>query len=241
MFEVALKKSDFSKIVNALRLVDEAVFQANAQGVYISEMEPAKVAMVIIDMHRSAFDMYNCDKDVQFKVSIDDLKKIAKLTKGEYIRLLLDEINNRLQIHVQNKIRTKYIVPLIDFEPTKHNTPTIIFKAKIKTIPEMLQEIVTSAKNISDYLEIEITREHTIFRTTSLDREMEAVLDSDVLLEKWVEEPVKSVYPLLYLQEVIGKYTDVVTLELSTNMPMRLLYESDAIQYTYYIAPRREQ
>ena len=236
-----MERSDLVKIVNALRLVDEATIVANEHGILVQEMEPAKVAMVVVDIHKSAFEMYNCDKPTQFKVAMSDLKKITKLGKDCNIRLLLDERQNRLHAQIIDKIKTKYVIPLLDFEPIKRETPTIIFKAKIKTLPEVLQEIVTNAKGVGDYLEVQIDRDMVLFKTSSLDREMEHELDSDIILEKCVEEPVKSVYPLVYLQEMVGKFADFVTLELSTNMPMRITYDDDDARYIYYIAPRREQ
>jgi proliferating cell nuclear antigen len=67
---------------------------------------------------------------------------------------------------------------------------------------------------------------------------------SDALLSVEVKEPSKSIFPLSYLSDIVkaaAATSDIVTLEFSTDMPIRLdfkqTYDGTLV---YYLAPRIE-
>ena len=59
-------------------LVEEASFEATSEGLTFRAMDPSHVALVDLDWPNSAFDKYDCDKQLKFTVRVEDLVKLIR-------------------------------------------------------------------------------------------------------------------------------------------------------------------
>jgi DNA polymerase III sliding clamp (beta) subunit (PCNA family) len=95
---------------------------------------------------------------------------------------------------------------------------------------------------VSEHVKVEVTGD--VFKVSATG-DMGSALsewerDSDELLELKVEEDVSATFTLSYLQDIVNAVTassEVATLELSTDMPIKMDFELPQGRLIYYLAP----
>ena len=247
MFEATISDSRmFVSIIKALALIDEGTFIANNEKVVLVEMDPAKVAMVNLDLPNEVFDRYKCDQKTVFRIDIDELRKIAKRIKSDdTVTMLLDEKENRLRIQLQGKVSRTFSISLQEVEEVEPKTPQVPFKVHIKLLPEIIKNSIMDAKIISDFVEFVADKERFIIQAESNIGEVKVEIrnDDETVLEYKVEQESKAIYPLNYLEDMLGAVptADVLAISFSTDMPLRMEYLIPGNgRIVYYLAPRRE-
>jgi proliferating cell nuclear antigen len=99
---------------------------------------------------------------------------------------------------------------------------------------------------VSDHVRVETDGENMAMNAKGdiMGASIELKKGSDALLSVEVTEPSKSTFPLSYLSEIVKAAvatSDIVTLEFSNDMPVRLdfkqTYDGTLV---YYLAPRIE-
>ena len=247
MFEASLSDPKlFVAIVKALALVDEGSFIVDPEKVYLAEMDPAKVAMVELELPQTIFEKYNCDTKTVFRLSIDDLKKISKRVRSDdLIELILDENGNRFLLRFVGRVVRTFSISLREAESVEPRRPQIPFKTTIKLVPDAIKSAIMDAKVVGDYIEFKAAEEKLIFSSSSNvgDVSVEISKDSEIVLEYNVEELSRAIYPLSYLEDMIAAApaADIVNVSFSTDMPLKLDFlVPGGGRVTYYLAPRRE-
>jgi len=125
-------------------------------------------------------------------------------------------------------------------------TPKITFNSKVKLTTSILRDIVEDVQAVSDNVRLETTPERlTAAATTELSSAViELDKGSEMLLELDVKEPSKATFSLNYLSEITkagASTSEIVTVEFSTNMPIRLEFDiPQQGRLMYYLAPRIE-
>ena len=113
-------------------------------------------------------------------------------------------------------------------------------------ISSSFKDIIDQIQTVSDNVRFETTAEKfTAEAVTELSgAKIELEKGSDVMLELDVKEPCKATFNLNYLAEISkagSAAAELVTLEFSTNMPVKLEYEMPQQgKLLYYLAPRIE-
>lgn len=70
---------EWKAILSAIStLVEEATFEATAEGISFRGMDPSHVALIDISWPNSAFEKYECDGAIKFGVRIDEFSKLIK-------------------------------------------------------------------------------------------------------------------------------------------------------------------
>jgi len=247
MFEATISDSRmFISIIKALALIDEGTFIADVSKLTLTEMDPAKVAMINLDLPAEVFDRYKCDQKTFFRIDIDELRKIVKRIKSDdTVTMLLDEKENRLRIKLQGKVSRTFSMALQEVEEVEPKTPQVPFKVHIKLIPEIIKNSIMDAKIISDFVEFIANKDSFIIQAASNIGEVKVEIrnDDETVLEYQIEEDSKAIYPLNYLEDMLGAVptSDVLAISFSTDMPLKMEYLIPGNgRITYYLAPRRE-
>ena len=111
---------------------------------------------------------------------------------------------------------------------------------------ETLREIIEDSETVSDNISFETRPDRLLVKASSelSNVSMELSKNDGALLELDVKENSAATFNLNYLGEMVkaGSATsEIVTMEFSTNMPIRLEFEmSQQGRLTYYLAPRIE-
>ena len=95
-------------------LVTEVRIKVNENGMSITAMDPANVAMVGFKLPRMNFSQLEADEEV-LGVNLDDLKRILKRC-GSGSSLILEKKGNLLEINIQDRIRRNFTLNLLEIE-----------------------------------------------------------------------------------------------------------------------------
>lgn len=227
-------------------LIEETDFNATPEGIKLRSMDPSHVAMVDFEWNKSAFEEYTCLQPTKIRLNIADVVKKLRSAGPEPLEMAYDESTRKLSMVIKGKWRTTFTLPTLDPGDEEVPTPKITFNTKIKLISSSFKDIIDQIQTVSDNVRFETTPEKfTAEAVTELSgAKIELEKGSDVLLELEVKEPCKATYNLNYLSEISksgASAAELVTLEFSSNMPVKLEYDlPQQGRLLYYLAPRIE-
>ncbi len=228
-------------------LIEEADFNATPDGIKLRSMDPSHVAMVDFEWSKAAFEEYTCMEPTKIRLNVSGmLKLLRRVGTDEVLEMLYDENTRKLSLTLKGKVTRKFTVPTLDPAEEEVPTPKIAFNTKIKLTTGTLRDIIDDIQAVSDNVRFETTQEKfTAVAATELSSAtIEMDKGSDVLLELSVKEPSKASFNLNYLADIAragASASEIVTVEYSTNMPVKLEFEiPQQGKLLYYLAPRIE-
>jgi len=210
-------------------------------------MDPSHVAMVDFELPKDAVEEYTCSSPVKLCINITEMSKLLRRVSGnESIELTYDPKKAKLNMLLKsNYTRTFSIATL---EPTTDEVPApkIAFNAQARITTDCLKNAIGDAATMSDHIQFEMVEGKLIMRSSgdlgSAIIEIEET--SEELLNMTFSEPSQATFSLSYLSDMVkaaSSLSDIVTLEFSTNMPIRLNFElPQKGRLQYYLAPRIE-
>jgi len=228
-------------------LIDEGTFNISPEGIKLRSMDPSRVAMVDFLMQKSAFDEYVSDQDAKVCVNLSELLKLLKRAKrDETLEIRLDESASQLIVVIRGKYTRTFRMPTLEVSEEEVPTPNVTFNAKVTLTTDGLKQSLEDVALVSDHVRIETDGEKFLMSAKGdiMGADIELQKGSDALLSLEVKEPCRATYPLSYLSDIVkaaSATSEVVDLEFSTDMPIRLdfkqPYDGSLI---YYLAPRIE-
>lgn len=228
-------------------LIEEADFNATPEGIKLRSMDPSHVAMVDFEWQKAAFEEYTCIEPTKIRVNIASMLKLLKrVSSDEILEMLYDDKTRKLNLTLKGKMMRKFTMPTLDPAQEEVPTPKITFNSKVKLTTSTFRDIIEDVQAVSDNVRLETTPEKlTAAATTELSSAViEVDKGSDNLLELAVKEPSKATFNLNYLSEITkaaASTSEIVTVEFSSNMPIRLEFDiPQQGRLSYYLAPRIE-
>ena len=227
-------------------LIEETDFNAAPEGIKLRSMDPSHVAMVDFEWNKSAFEEYSCSQPTKIRLNVSDIVKKLRGAGSDRLEIAYDETSRKLNMVIRGKWRTTFTLPTLDPGDEEVPTPKITFNTKIKMVSSSFKDIIDQIQTVSDNVRLESAQDKfTAEAVTELSgAKIELEKGSDVLLELNVKEPCKATYNLNYLSEISkagATAAELVTLEFSTNMPVKLEYEMPQQgKLLYFLAPRIE-
>jgi proliferating cell nuclear antigen len=228
-------------------LIEEADFNATPDGIKLRSMDPSHVAMVDFEWQKTAFEEYTCQEPTKIRVNIASMLKLLKrVGSDEILEMLYDEKTRKLNLTLKGKMMRKFTMPTLDPAQEEVPTPKITFNSKVKLTTSTLRDIIDDVQAVSDNVRLETTPEKlTAAATTELSSAViELEKSSEMLIELDVKEPSKATFNLNYLSEITkagASAAEIVTVEFSSNMPIRLEFDiPQQGRLSYYLAPRIE-
>lgn len=246
MFTAKTKSPEEWKIINSAisTLVDEATFEATAEGISFRGMDPSHVALIDIFWPNSAFESYKCDSEVKFGVRISEFSKLIKRTdkKDELEVSIIDD--DLLQIKTSGNYRREYKMRLIESSSMSTPLPKLSFNSKLVLSLPSFDKILSDIEVVSEYVEIASYNDRIEFIGRSDTGEADVIMDSksEGLEEIDVKEESKATYSLDYLLKIVKSVSSLgvsIAIEYSTKMPIRLEFRIANIgRIHFYLAPR---
>lgn len=228
-------------------LIEEADFNATPDGIKLRSMDPSHVAMVDFEWQKTAFEEYTCQEPTKIRVNIASmLKLLRRVGSDEILEMLYDEKTRKLNLTLKGKMMRKFTIPTLDPAQEEVPTPKITFNSKVKLTTSTFRDIIEDVQAVSDNVRLETTPEKLIAAaTTELSSAViELEKTSEMLIELDVKEPSKATFNLNYLSEITkagASVAEIVTVEFSSNMPIRLEFDiPQQGRLSYYLAPRIE-
>jgi proliferating cell nuclear antigen len=174
------------------------------------------------------------------------LKLLKRVGSDEILEMLYDEKTRKLNLTLKGKMMRKFTIPTLDPAQEEVPTPKITFNSKVKLTTSTFRDIIEDVQAVSDNVRLEATTEKlTAAATTELSSAIiELDKGSEMLLALEVKEPSKATFNLNYLSEITkaaASTSEIVTVEFSSNMPIRLEFDiPQQGRLLYYLAPRIE-
>jgi len=223
-------------------LVSEARVHFMDKGLHSRAVDPANVAMVIVDVPKDSFEAYSVDEEKTIGVDVDRIFDISKSIKTKDLVELILENESVLKIKFGS---VEYSVSLIDPSAIRKEPkiPELDLPAKIVMDAGEFKQAVSAADRISD---------HVTFRSDGEGFYIEAKGDVDQIVFRMGEAELiefngaeaKSMFSVDYLKEFckVAGSGDLLTIHLGTNYPVRLIFDlaGGKVRVEYILAPRIE-
>ncbi|MDI9646072.1 MAG: DNA polymerase sliding clamp [Archaeoglobales archaeon] len=223
-------------------LVSEARIHFLEKGLHSRAVDPANVAMVIVDVPKESFEAYKIDGEKTIGVDMNRIFDISKSIKPKDLVELMIADESTLKVKFGS---VEYTVSLIDPSAIKKEPKIPELELPVKVVMDAgeFKKAISAAEKISD---------HVVFSSDKTGFKIEAKGDVDKLvfnlsgaeLIEFNGGEAKSMFSVEYLKEfcTIAGSGDLLTIRLGTNYPVRLLFDlaGGKAKVEYILAPRIE-
>jgi len=249
MFSAELEDSKlFRNVVDAVAtLVSEGTYIVNQKGITLSEMDPAKVAMVSVSIPKDIFTEFTCEEPTTFRVDMEEMRKImARSGSGDKLQLKVDPKSNFLKLNFVGRSTRKFSLGLRDVGDVQSRQPKIVFKTQITLVSSAFSQAVKDAVLFSDHVRLDADQDKLAITSKGSVGSVDVILkkDSESVLEYKVDDPSSATYALNYLNDMTkaAAIADSVQLKFTSGYPLMLEYSiTSGGNITYLLAPRREE
>lgn len=221
-------------------LVSEVRIKINEYGMSITAIDPANVALVGFRLPRSAFSQFETGQET-LGINLDDFKKILKRASAKS-SLILEKQENRLEIKIDDKIRRKFGLNLIEVEGEEidfeEKVSRMEFSAKVELESQDFIAAIEDCSIVADACSFILNEGKFIIEAREMNSARTEFSDEAQISG----EDCKSRYSLEYLAKFMkgSKITDKTSLQFANDHPLGMHLKIDLIELSFILAPRVE-
>ena len=237
----ALLKDSISVISD---LVSEARFKVSRDGLELTAMDPANVAMVVFKLLSSSFTEYELAENKDICVNLASLKQVLKRAgASDFVVLELEE--NKLKIQLRGSSTRTFSLPLIDLEDREQRVPNLEFPISINTQSSVFNDAIADADIVAESITLtaDADKVNVIAEGDLSKANIEIKPSESTKIKSDTSAKVKSKYSLEYLKKMINgsKLASDVNIYFSQDYPLKLEYKVvDKLLLSFILAPRVE-
>ena len=113
----------FSDIISIIsELVTEVKIKVTSEGLSLTAVDPANVAMVHFRMPADLFSEFSVDKNEILGLNLDNLKAVLRRCKPGS-SLIIEKQENLLKLDIQDRIKRAFTLALIDIDIEEKDLP----------------------------------------------------------------------------------------------------------------------
>lgn len=229
----------FADIVGIIsELVLEVRIKVSRDGLGITAIDPANVAMVFFKLPASAFSQLEIEQDMVLGVSLESLKAVLRRVKvGSVVGM--SSVDNELQITIQDKVKREFNLALIDVESEEKPIPNLDFVSKIQMRSIDFLEAIEDCSVVADSCSFISSADKFTIKAKGSLNSFQSEFTDEVQI---TAEEAKSKYSLEYLQKIIKgtKISDRTVINFSNDYPLKLEFSTPVIELFFILAPRVE-
>jgi len=249
--KLEMSSKSFETFKGAISLMktinEELTMNIDDEGIQVRGMDPSHVAMIEAMIKPGLFEVFEKPTEKMITVNLAEFYKfLDRIDKDERIRITYDAEKAKLTILARMGGRSRrFSLPVLEPLDEEVPVPKIFHKSEGRILTQSVDRAIRDAELVSEFMKIQISQELMKFTATgdmgSADNEFEK--GSDELLQLKSEEDSNSTFTLSYLKDMFGQLknlTDVVTLSLSTDMPVKIEAtpaNDPNLEITLYLAP----
>lgn len=250
MFNAKLTEAGFFKnIISSLEIIiNEAVFNLSPEKMSLRAWDSSRVAMVHCVLPESSFEEYACDKPTKICISLPEISKFLKGAKGNEPLELSLERSDLITLRVMGEYQKVFNLSTLAIkEEEELPLPSLTFHAKLRITTSCFKEMIEDVATMSDHVRIKASENNLTFDGIGDFGNVELTLGkgSGSLLNFEVAQVSSASYDaniLSKIAKVASSCSDVLTLEFSTKVPIKLDFElPQQGELVYYLAPRVEE
>lgn len=231
----------FTKAIEIIsELVSEVRIKLNEYGMSITAIDPANVALVSFRLPRSAFSQFEAGQET-IGINLDDFKRILKRSSSKS-SLILEKQENRLEIKIDDKIRRKFGLNLIEVEGEEidfeEKVSRMEFSSKVEVNSEDFIASIEDCSVVADACSFIVENGKFIIEAKEMNSAKTEFSD-EVQISG---ENSKSRYSLEYLTKFMkaSKLTDKTSIQFANDHPLGMHIKVDSIELSFILAPRVE-
>ncbi len=232
----------FSAIVEGLsRIVDEARFDVLREHVKVVGMDPAKVALMEVEIPYEAFLEYELEAEkAVMGVNMESFKNIVKRgKKGEPVGFKISE--DKVLVVIEGTLTRRFLLPNLEVYIEAPEEIRLEHEAEATVISDVIKAAIRDAEVGGDVVEFEADEDRLVIRGKGEGR-AEAVItqESPALAALEVKKPAKSAYDISYLKNVLklAAVAQAVDVKFSSEKPLELVFKSaENTRIRYLLAP----
>jgi proliferating cell nuclear antigen len=230
----------FSEIISIIsELVLEVRIKVNNDGLSITAIDPANVAMVIFKLPKTSFSQIEIEQDEVLGVSLESLKAVLRRIKPTSVLVITKE-ENELKLEIKDKIKREFNLALIDIEGDEKGIPNLDFVSKITMSSLDFSEVIEDSSVVADSCTFITEPNKFIIQAKGSLNSFKSEFSSDEL--NILAGDSKSKYSLEYLQKMTKatKLNEKITVNFSSDYPLRLDFITNQLELSFILAPRVE-
>ncbi|GAA5882243.1 hypothetical protein JCM3774_004061, partial [Rhodotorula dairenensis] len=169
MLEAKLEQAELlKKVLDAVKeLVTDANFDCSDEGIKLQAMDNSHVALVSLNLAKSGFTEYRCDRDMSLGMSLTSLQKIVKCAgNNDMVTLRADESLDVLALLFEAKRADRvgeYEMKLMDIDAEHLGIPDTVYDAEISLSSAEFARIIRDLKELGESVKIEVSKEGVRF------------------------------------------------------------------------------
>ena len=132
-------------------LVTEARFTVKKDGLELTAMDPANVAMVSFKLLASSFSEYDPKNTTSIGLNLGNFKQMLRRA-GPGDTIVLETQENKLKVVIRGTSTRTFSLPLIELEDREQRVPDLKFNASIVTDSLQLQSAIDDADIVAESL-----------------------------------------------------------------------------------------
>jgi proliferating cell nuclear antigen PCNA len=226
--------------------LSEGTFKANKDGIFLSSLDPANVAVILLDMYPNMFTEYEVDEEEKFTINLEDMKKIlTKVKLKDQVGWRIDKEKNKFVLEVKSKARKIFTLPLIESEGSFMELPNLELPVKVEMDSKAFYDMIESAKVVADEIKIvadpDGPKVSFIAEGELKDMRIDLTPQDESVLSMEVPSKALARYSVEYLYKLskVAKISDTLTFRFDTSKPIWIDYKStDKFRFGFVLAPR---
>ena len=230
----------FADIVSIIsELVVEVKIKVTKEGMSLTAVDPANVAMVHFKMPADLFSEYQLEKNEILGVNLENLKAVLRRCKPGS-SLTIERQDNNLRLGINDRIKRDFSLALLDIDVEEKEMPQWEFNSIVKLNADSLVEVVEDCAIVSDACTFIAEPSKFIVEAYGLNS-ARAEFSSDEAEIHSANSTAR--FSLEYMNKFIkgSKISNRVHLSFSNNHPMRLDFPTGNVMLSFVLAPRIEQ
>ena len=245
---------EYLEVLNTVN--EEPMIELNPQGIHSIMMDPKHVYMCELTLPDSFFDIWEIEENEKIQVNLPAiLKALNKVTKKENLRFNYtyklgpkldgspqEKENECIELSLISDYTRRKTVECLDLLEEETPSPRIYFKNKARLTIDIFKRILEDFNGNSEHITIEGINDSIQFKTDSDTYRDFVELDkhNDHILELYNEENSKTTYTINCILPFIKKaqkIAEVITLEYTQDMPLKIDVELPQGTLIFYVAP----
>lgn len=235
----------FKEIIDSLsKIIDEVALQLKPQGLEIKALDPARVALININIPNTVFLEYDVPEETVIGISTAFLSKVLKkVKKGD--RFVLESAEDFVKVTIESIGKRFYKFRNLEVPLPEIPEASFEFNVNAQLIVDPFKQAIKDAETVGNILEIEAPDDQTLYlrgRGVTI-AETKLAVGMPALISLEVKEPSKSSYQIDYLKYIIGltKIAEVIVLKFSNKSPLELEFSFGESRLKYLMAPLVEE
>jgi proliferating cell nuclear antigen len=221
-------------------LVTEVKLKVTKDGLSLTAIDPANVAMAYFKLPAELFSQYEITADETLGLNLENLKAVLRRCQ-QGSSLTLAKVDNTLKIGIQDRIKRDFTLSLLDIDSEEKEMPQWEFNSVIKMDADSFVEVIEDCLVVSDACTFIAEPTKFIIEAKGPLNSARAEFSADEVELHSGNSSAR--FSLEYLNKFVkgAKVSSQAIINFSDNHPMRINFPTGNVLLSFVLAPRIEQ